>query len=181
MLEFLFNKIASLQSCNFIKKKLHHRCFKVKSEKFSRRLILKNICKRLLLTMLSEYGWDHIAQEICWCNDGPDHISKQPPEVFCKSICERLVLLIVIFLQENNHIQRCLDLPEPNLHKKLTCVMLIDSPQTTFHRKILSNFFFIYQDRRGRSEVFCKKGVLRNIAKLTGKHLCQSLFFNKVT
>ena len=29
-------------------------------------------------------------------------------------------------------------------------------------------------------EVFCKKGVLRNFAKLTGKHLCQSLIFNKV-
>ena len=27
---------------------------------------------------------------------------------------------------------------------------------------------------------FVKKGVLRNFAKLTGKHLCQSLFFNKV-
>ena len=25
-----------------------------------------------------------------------------------------------------------------------------------------------------------KKDVLRNFAKLTGKHLCQSLFFNKV-
>ena len=32
-----------------------------------------------------------------------------------------------------------------------------------------------------RSEVFCKKGVLRNFVKFTGKHLCQSLFFNKVT
>ena len=30
-------------------------------------------------------------------------------------------------------------------------------------------------------EVFCKKGVLRNFAKLTGKHLYQSLFFNEVT
>ena len=28
--------------------------------------------------------------------------------------------------------------------------------------------------------VFCKKGVLRNFAKFTGKHLCQRLFFNKV-
>ena len=27
---------------------------------------------------------------------------------------------------------------------------------------------------------FCKKGVLKNFAKLTGKHLCLSLFFNKV-
>ena len=25
-----------------------------------------------------------------------------------------------------------------------------------------------------------KKGVLRNFAEFTGKHLCQSLFFNKV-
>ena len=25
-----------------------------------------------------------------------------------------------------------------------------------------------------------KKGVLRNVAKFTGRHLCQSLFFNKV-
>ena len=28
-------------------------------------------------------------------------------------------------------------------------------------------------------EVFCKKGVLRKLTKFTGKHLCQSLFFNK--
>ena len=35
-------------------------------------------------------------------------------------------------------------------------------------------------DRSSRPEVFCKKGVLRNFAKFTGKHLCQSLFFNKV-
>ena len=34
--------------------------------------------------------------------------------------------------------------------------------------------------RSSRPEVFCKKGVLRNSAKFTGKHLCQSLFFNKV-
>ena len=28
--------------------------------------------------------------------------------------------------------------------------------------------------------MFCKKAVLGNFAKFTGKHLCQSLFFNKV-
>ena len=34
---------------------------------------------------------------------------------------------------------------------------------------------------RSRSpEVFRKKGALRNFAKFTGKHLCQSLFFNTV-
>ena len=34
--------------------------------------------------------------------------------------------------------------------------------------------------RNSRPEVFCKKGVLRNFVKFTGKQLCQSLFFNKV-
>ena len=28
--------------------------------------------------------------------------------------------------------------------------------------------------------MLCKKGILRNFAKFTGKHLCQSLFLNKV-
>ena len=28
--------------------------------------------------------------------------------------------------------------------------------------------------------MLCKKGVLRNFTKFTGKHLCQGLFFNKV-
>ena len=35
------------------------------------------------------------------------------------------------------------------------------------------------QFRSSRPGVICKKGVLRNFAKFTGKHLCQRLFFNK--
>ena len=34
--------------------------------------------------------------------------------------------------------------------------------------------------RSSLPKVFCKKGVLRNFAKFTGKHLCQGLFFDKV-
>ena len=34
--------------------------------------------------------------------------------------------------------------------------------------------------RSSRLEVFCKIGALRNFPKFTGKHLCQSLFLNKV-
>ena len=34
--------------------------------------------------------------------------------------------------------------------------------------------------RSSRLEVFCRKGILRNFAKFTGKHLYQSLFVNKV-
>ena len=33
--------------------------------------------------------------------------------------------------------------------------------------------------RSSRPEVFCEKGVLRNIAKFTGRHLCQSPLFDK--
>ena len=36
----------------------------------------------------------------------------------------------------------------------------------------------IYRSNHQRCSI--KKGVLRNFAKFTGKHLCQSLFFNKV-
>ena len=36
------------------------------------------------------------------------------------------------------------------------------------------------RDRSSRLYVFCKKGVLRNFTKFTGKYLCQSLFFNKI-
>ena len=34
--------------------------------------------------------------------------------------------------------------------------------------------------KSSRPVVFCKKGVLRSFTKFTGKHLCRSLYFNKV-
>ena len=34
--------------------------------------------------------------------------------------------------------------------------------------------------RRSRPELFCKKGVLKSFSNFTGKHVRQSLFFNKV-
>ena len=34
--------------------------------------------------------------------------------------------------------------------------------------------------RKSHPEVFCKKGVLWNFRKFSGKQLCQSLFFNKL-
>ena len=34
MLESLFNKVAGLRTCNFIKKRLQHRCFPVKLQNF---------------------------------------------------------------------------------------------------------------------------------------------------
>ena len=38
----------------------------------------------------------------------------------------------------------------------------------------------IYATKLSQKVVFCKKDVLKNSTKFTGKHLCQSLFFNEV-
>ena len=52
--------------------------------------------------------------------------------------------------------------------------------------EISGNYFKLTFDsqhltvRSSRQEVFCKKGVLTNFTKLTGKQLCQSLFFHEV-
>ena len=43
-------------------------------------------------------------------------------------------------------------------------------------RSSRSQMFF----RSSRPEMFCKKAVLRDFPKFTGKHLCQSLFITKV-
>ena len=40
--------------------------------------------------------------------------------------------------------------------------------------------FNIYQTEVTTRGVLCEKVVLKNFSKLTRKHLCQSLFFNKV-
>ena len=65
-----------------------------------------------------------------------------------------------------------------NFHKECIKNRLRDSAYynnlSRFSRKNLS------RNRNSRPEVFCKEGVLRNFAKFTGKHLCQTLFFNKV-
>ena len=60
MLESLLNKVANLKACNFIKKRLHHRCFPVKFAKILRIAILKNICERLSLSNYSLLLSSHI-------------------------------------------------------------------------------------------------------------------------
>ena len=47
--------------------------------------------------------------------------------------------------------------------------------QQSFFNKFCSHF------RSSRPEMFCKKGVLRNFPRVTGKHSCQSLFSNEDT
>ena len=59
-------------------------------------------------------------------------------------------------------------------------------PHTTFSNEISLHILkytgsnISKKSRSSRPEVFCKKGVRRNFVKFSGKHLCHSLFFNKV-
>ena len=48
------------------------------------------------------------------------------------------------------------------------------------NRWVWLGIFSVWSFRSTRPEVFCIKGVLKHFANFTGKHLRQSLFFNKV-
>ena len=50
-----FLRKLGLQACNFIKKRLQHRCLPVKLTKFLRTPTLKNICERLFLYCNSSF------------------------------------------------------------------------------------------------------------------------------
>ena len=68
MLEFLFNKVAGLQACNFIKKTLQHWCFSVKFAKSLRASFLQNTSggcfwKYLMNSLFIAYEND----ESCYC------------------------------------------------------------------------------------------------------------------
>ena len=46
--------------------------------------------------------------------------------------------------------------------------------------RVMSSFFnIVKKDRSSHRRYSVRNGVLRNLAKFTGKHLCQSPFFNK--
>ena len=55
--------------------------------------------------------------------------------------------------------------------------MVLNELMKSFYKKFQYSFFCpIYKSSHRRCSV--KKGVLGNFPKFTGKHLCQSLFFN---
>ena len=74
-------------------------------------------------------------------------------------------LLLVLFVR-----QVLLEAFETRFHLSAHLLREFHDESPKFYKHILSIF-----------KVFCEKGVLRNFTKFTGKHLCQSLFFDKVT
>ena len=68
-------------------------------------------------------------------------------------------------------------MPEPKLHKKLTCVMLVHSPQTAFHREMIYNFVWTYLGS-SHPEVFCKKVFLEYCKTHRKAPVSESHFLN---
>ena len=83
--DLFFNKVAGHQGCNFIKKRLQHRCYLVNIRKFIRSTILKNISERLYWWKVFCENVFHIRSELCkgtcWLND---------------LLCERLLKLVKV-------------------------------------------------------------------------------------
>ena len=70
------------------------------------------------------------------------------------------------------------------LRKQLTALDMVLNTPLSLKRSTYYYNADVFKDpndyRSSRPEVFCRKDVLKNFTEFTGKHLCQSLFFNKV-
>ena len=64
--------------------------------------------------------------------------------------------------------------------KKISSLFSVRTSDARTSKTALVNFLWEIYLWNSRPEVFCKKVILKNFAKFTGKHLCQSHFFNKV-
>ena len=80
---------------------------------------------------------------------------------------EGIVLDIVPFINSNSFIE------------SLCCFISRRSLSITHHLRLWTQSSQ-KQSRSSHRRCYLRKGFLRNFAKFTGKHLCQSLFFNKV-
>ena len=82
--------------------------------------------------------------------------------------------------KKNKETKGCMKLNRcfANLLTKLNLKMITTSQVAVNKNK--HDLSMIADIRSSRPEVFCKKGVLRNFTKFTGKHLCQSLFLIKL-
>ena len=78
-------------------------------------------------------------------------------------------------------IRRCYLCSKPvmKIKNKLGKVIRINKYFIKPGSQLCQTYVKFKKNRSSRPEVFCKKGVRKNFAKFTGKHLCQSFFFKK--
>ena len=144
------NKIGSLRPATLLKKRLWHLCFSVSFAKFLRTTFLLVAASEPV--RLSSINTIFSFKKVFVATK----IQKQPPQVFCK----RSFIIRKTF-------QYCEVFKNTYFEKHLWA--------GASENQCLSDKF-----TSSSPEVLCKTGVLRNFAKFTVKHLCQSLLFNKV-
>ena len=76
-------------------------------------------------------------------------------------------------------------LPKKKFNSGFCMPVFLNSPQNAIFRRmrnysVLVEFSKICSNRSSHQRCSMKKEVLGNLSKFTGKHLCQSLFSNKV-
>ena len=135
------------------------------------------------LPFLSRPSDTKIQTAITWC------LQQQKSQKF-----ENVRLWTSIFRYENLKIvsfitcelfNRNLSIVHPTLffNSVIAPILFKNSCIKRFHNKEIKSFAACVLSalcRNSRPEVSSEKGVLRNFAKFTGKHLCQSFFFNYV-
>ena len=89
----LFNKVAGLQACNFIKKRLQHRRFPLVKVKFLKTPMMKNLCKRLLPKIYPVLPFwfleDILEVAVCHCSIGK-HICQSLFSITFQTFCLKL-------------------------------------------------------------------------------------------
>ena len=88
-MESRFDKVATLKSCNFIKKRLQHRCFPVNIAKFLRTVFF--IEHHWWLLLFSAYI-PHLAHLSCFINVNFSHISAN--SILNQLICNKFILIV---------------------------------------------------------------------------------------
>ena len=123
-----------------------HRCFPVNFAKFSRTPFSIEHLRWLLLTIWRASKKEHLFY------------GKTTSGFFWSSLLLLLITLIFVFYSNSKSFKEL----KSSISFSLKWIS-----------SVLFSFFFF---KSNRPEVFCKKGVLRNLAKFTGKHLSQRLF-----
>ena len=140
-----------MQTCNFITNTLQHKCFHMKFARFSEQPFYITPVNGCLWKIWTEET-KIMANNRWWSS----RICKFRQIALCVpssffSLSSFCYLFVLEFF----------------LHHAFVIVIIMVRPWSS-------------SSGSSRLEMFCKKGVLKNSSKLTGKHLYRSLFFNKV-
>ena len=91
---------------------------------------------------------------------------------------------VIKFLTKNLVEDNC-EVVSKYINANVSLVQSNDSEESSDDCKMIKNSCnganeHFKKEKGSRPEVFCKKGVLKNFAKFTGKHLCQSFLLIKL-